>query len=90
VEANKLSVKRLLSAPMCPAERSKCFSKRFSSVNPCMVFRSHWMDILERLHIDDSQTDALLAARSAALEQLRVIYEVQHHTHLSKSLSLHD
>jgi hypothetical protein len=46
-----------------------------------MVFRSHWMDILERLHIDDSQTDALLAARSAALEQLRVIYEVQHHTH---------
>ena len=76
VEANGVSVKRMLSTPTCPVQRSTYCHKRFSMVNPCNIFRTHWMGIIERLHIADSQTDALLAARTAALEKLRVIYEV--------------
>lgn len=77
IEANKISVRRLLSAPTCPVERSSHCSKRFSMVHPCSIFRTHWIGIIDRLHIDDSQTEALLTARTAALEQLRVIYEVR-------------
>jgi hypothetical protein len=77
VQADRMSMRRLLSAPMCPQERSMCDSKRFGAVHPCSIFRSHWMSILDRLHVDASQADALLSARKAALEQLRVIYEVR-------------
>lgn len=34
------------------------------------------MGIIERLQLDNGQVDALLAGRTSALEQLRVIYEV--------------
>lgn len=76
VEADKVSVKRLLSAPTCPVERSSYCEKRFSMVHPCSIFRTHWMGIIQRLHMDKSQIDAMLAGRTMALEKLKVVYEV--------------
>ena len=41
------------------------------------MFRTHWMNIIKRLQLDNGQVEALLTARTKALEQLRVIYEVR-------------
>lgn len=77
-QVDRMSMRRLLTAPAKPQERSKCDSSRFASAHPCALFRARWTGALEAMALEDEQAEALLAARSQTLERLRVLYEERH------------
>lgn len=73
-----MSMRRLLTAPAKPCERSKCDSSRFASAHPCAMFRARWTKALEAMGVSEEQADALLAARASTLDKLRTLYEERH------------
>lgn len=78
VHVDRMSMRRLLTAPAKPQERSKCDSSRFATAHPCALFRARWTRALEAIAVDDEQAETLLAARSQTLDRLRALYEERH------------
>lgn len=83
--AEQLSVKRLMSAPTDSQQQSEATMAAATASNPSTAFTITWEAILERLHLSDPQTAELLAARDAALEKLRIVYEVPNQNKRSES-----
>eukprot|EP00892_Ulva_mutabilis_P010863 jgi/Ulvmu1/8149/UM040_0046.1 len=77
-QIDRMSMRRLLTAPAKPQERSKCDSSRFASAHPCALFRARWTGALEAMALSDDQAEALLAARAQTLDRLRTLYEERH------------